>query len=91
METLLFVGYYGSALVNLVCIIIVVIALASEKGALHAFFGFCCCQIYAFFWGWLAWKSDYKMIVMLLWTIAVVVGGLCGYKLEEMGLISSDY
>jgi hypothetical protein len=44
-----------------------------EKGIMHALFGFLCCQIYPFIWGWIhASRLEIKDI-MIFWSFIVVL------------------
>lgn len=59
---------------SLVCLIIMVIPLFQEKGALHGILGIIC-GLYTFIWGWMNATRLGKKNIMLIWT-ACIVGGI---------------
>ena len=64
-----------AGLASLICFIIVLIKLFQEKGALHGILGILC-ALYTFIWGWMhATRLNIKN-VMLIWTIAAIIGGV---------------
>ena len=63
----------GLSLASLGCMVYVAIKMYAEKGLLHALFGFFCCQIYPFIWGWIhASRLDIRDI-MIFWSFIVVL------------------
>jgi hypothetical protein len=66
---------YIASAISLICWIIVLIRMFKEsvlKGVLGLI-----CGIYAFIWGWMNAGAGLRN-VMLLWTIAIVVGAVGG-------------
>ena len=63
--------------VSLVCLIIMVIPLFNEKGALHGILGIIC-GIYTFIWGWMNADRLGKKQIMIIWTIAIIAGIVLG-------------
>ncbi len=59
---------------SLVCLIIMVIPLFQEKGALHGILGIIC-GLYTFIWGWMNATRLGKKNIMLIWT-ACFAGGI---------------
>jgi hypothetical protein len=94
MEALSLVAALGLivlGLVNLGCLIYIVIKMYQEKGILHALFGFFCCSIYPFIWGWLNAARLRIYDIMIFWTVIIifsviiqVVAGLMGISNEAM-------
>jgi hypothetical protein len=66
---------YLAAAVSVVCWIIVLIRLFKES-VLKGLLGLIC-GIYAFIWGWMNANAGLKN-VMILWTIAIVLGIIAG-------------
>ena len=62
----------ATGLANLFCLIFVLVKIYSEKGLLHALFGFFCCTLYPFIWGWLNATRLNINDVMLFWTLIIV-------------------
>lgn len=62
----------------IICLIMVVIKMFQEQGALHGILGIIC-GLYAFIWGWI--NSDRLGIrnIMLIWTLLIVVSIVLGY------------
>lgn len=73
METLLLGFYYLSLVVSFVCVVWVAFAFAEQHGLFAGLLAFFCCGIILFFWGWFFWKSESKLMVMIVWTLAQVV------------------
>jgi len=76
MNTALMLLSFASIAVSLTslgCMIYVVIKMYGEKGLLHALFGFFCCQLYPFIWGWIN-VSDLKIKdIMIFWSFIIVL------------------
>jgi len=66
---------------SLACLIIMVIPLFKEKGALHGILGIIC-GLYTFIWGWMNAERLGKKQVMLIWTVvfagSIVLGVVNG-------------
>lgn len=62
----------------IICLIMVVIKMFQEQGALHGILGIIC-GLYAFIWGWI--NSDRLGIrnIMLIWTLLIIVSVVLGY------------
>jgi hypothetical protein len=56
---------------SLACLIIMVIPLFQEKGALHGILGIIC-GIYTFIWGWMNATRLGKKQIMLIWTGLII-------------------
>lgn len=54
------------SIINIVCLIIVAVHLARDKGLLIAVITALCCQIIPFIWGWAFWRDEMKLPVMLI-------------------------
>jgi hypothetical protein len=72
MEILLGLLALAAGIANLICFILVLVKLFSEKGALWGIFGFLC-GIYTFIWGWQNAERFAIQQTMLIWTIGFVV------------------
>jgi hypothetical protein len=72
--TLLLVVTIGVGLANLACTVYIAYKMFQEKGPLHALFGFFCCQLYVFFWGWVNASNLEATDIMLFWSFLVVLG-----------------
>ena len=59
-------------LVNLACLIIVLIKLFQEKGALHGILGLIC-GLYTFIWGWMNVDRLNIRNIMIVWSVCIVV------------------
>ena len=59
-------------LVNLACLIIVLIKLFQEKGALHGILGLIC-GLYTFIWGWMNVDRLNIRNIMIAWSVCIVV------------------
>ena len=68
---------YVTGLVCLVCWILVLVQMFKE-GALKGVLGLLC-GLYAFIWGWMNAGRGGLRNVMLVWTIALLVGIVGGY------------
>jgi hypothetical protein len=66
---------YIAAAISVVCWIIVLIRMFKES-ALKGILGLIC-SLYAFIWGWMNSAAGLKNI-MLLWTLAIVIGIIGG-------------
>jgi hypothetical protein len=66
---------YIAAAISIVCWIIVLIRMFKES-AVKGIFGLIC-GIYAFIWGWMNANTGLRNI-MLLWTLAIVIGFVGG-------------
>jgi hypothetical protein len=66
---------YIAAAISVVCWIIVLIRMFKHS-VLHGILGLIC-SLYAFIWGWMNASAGLKN-VMLLWTIAIVIGIIGG-------------
>ena len=71
--TLLLVATIGVGLANLGCTIYMAYKMFQDKGPLHALFGFFCCQIYVFFWGWVNASNLKTTDIMLFWSFLIVL------------------
>ena len=61
-------------LANLGCTIYVVVKLFQEKGIFHALFGFFCCQLYPFVWGWMQASTLKITDIMVFWSATILMG-----------------
>jgi hypothetical protein len=62
-----------TSLGSLVCLVMVVIKMYQQEGALKAILGFIC-GIYAFIWGWMnATRLGLKNL-MIAWTVLILLG-----------------
>jgi hypothetical protein len=59
---------------SLVCMIIILIPLFQEKGALHGILGIIC-GLYTFIWGWMNATRLGKKQIMIIWT-ALIIGSI---------------
>ena len=66
---------YIAAAISVVCWIIVLIRMFKES-AVKGIFGLIC-GLYAFIWGWMNSSAGLKNI-MLLWTLAIILGVIGG-------------
>lgn len=57
---------------SIACLIIMVIPLFQEKGALHGILGIIC-GLYTFIWGWMNATRLGKKQIMMIWTAIIVV------------------
>jgi hypothetical protein len=73
MSSLLGILALLCSLGSLVCLIIMIIPLFQEKGALHGILGIIC-GIYTFIWGWMNAERLNKKTVMLVWTALIIAG-----------------
>lgn len=74
MEGIIALAAIACVVTHLVCYIIVIVNMfAQEESLLHGLFALLCCQLYAFLWGWINWNSNKKVLVMGLWTLAVLL------------------
>jgi hypothetical protein len=62
----------------IICLIMVVIKMFQEQGALHGILGIIC-GLYAFIWGWM--NSDRLGIrnIMLIWSLLIVISLVLGF------------
>jgi hypothetical protein len=61
------------ALTNLVCFIVVLIAMfTQEDSIIHGLIGLLCCNIYVLIWGFTKWQSKSKGLVMTLWILSIL-------------------
>ena len=72
--TILLIVAVVVGLANLGCTIYVVVKLFQEKGIFHALFGFFCCQLYPFVWGWMQASTLKITDIMMFWTATIVMG-----------------
>jgi len=59
--------------------------MAEEYGWVVAIILALCCSIVTFAYGWIAWKSDIKWTVMIVWTLCIIIGGFSQYQLSVAG------
>jgi hypothetical protein len=74
------------ALANLVCLVFVLVKMYNEKGILHALFGFFCCTLYPFIWGWLNAKRMNMYDIMIFWTAINLFGFILQISFQLLGL-----
>ncbi len=74
------------SLANLGCLIYVLIKLYQQKGILHALFGFFCCSIYPFIWGWLNAAQLKIYDIMIFWTAITIFAIIVQVMVSLMGL-----
>lgn len=65
---------------SLVCLVIVLIRLFREKGALHGILGIIC-GLYTFIWGWINVTRLNIRNVMLAWSVCMGLGIACNVLL----------
>jgi hypothetical protein len=65
--------FVGLDLAALLCFLYVTYKLLMDKGVLHALFGFLCCQLYPFLWGWFNASRFRIRDIMLFWTFLSVL------------------
>lgn len=65
--------FMGVNLAALFCFLYVTFKLLVDKGFLHALFGFFCCQLYPFLWGWFNASRFRMRDIMLFWTFLLVL------------------
>jgi hypothetical protein len=83
MGTVLIILAVIAGLTSLVCFILVLIKLFQEKGVLHGILGIIC-SLYPFIWGWIhATRLDIRNI-MIIWSIAIVVGMIANGASQAM-------
>ncbi len=70
---LLSIVLMGLTLASLGCTVFVAIKMYTEKGLLHALFGFFCCQLYPFIWGWIHASRLGIRDIMIFWSFIVVL------------------
>jgi len=75
-----------TAIIQFGCLITVIYFMIKKSGLWLALFGFCCCQIYAFYWGWAEWEHEGKKPVMIVWTICLIYGVILRFtgNMEEL-------
>jgi hypothetical protein len=61
------------SLASLGCMVYVCIKMYDEKGILHTLFGFFCCQLYPFIWGWIHVSRLQIKDIMVFWSFIVVL------------------
>ena len=72
MATLITILAAIFGLVNLACLIIVLIKLFQEKGALHGILGIIC-GLYTFIWGWMNVDRLNIRNIMIVWSVCIVL------------------
>jgi hypothetical protein len=72
MATLVSILAVIFGLVNLACLILVLIKLFQEKGALHGVLGLIC-GLYTFIWGWMNVDRLNIRNIMIAWSVCIVV------------------
>ena len=70
--------YYAASVASLVCWIMVLIKMF-QKSVLQGILGIIC-GIWAFIWGWMNVEANKQKQIMLIWTIAWIVGVLAGWQ-----------
>jgi len=73
-------------LANLFCLIYVLVKMYNEKGILHALFGFFCCTLYPFIWGWLNANRLRMYDIMIFWSAISIFGIILQIILQLTGL-----
>ena len=74
-------------LTNLFCLFYVLVKMYKEKGILHALFGFFCCQLYPFIWGWLNASRLRMYDIMVFWTVIVIFSFVLQLVLQLLGVM----
>ena len=72
-EWILVIAAIGTGLASLYCLIVVTIKLYQEKGLLSALFGFLCCALYPYFWGWMNSGRLRLTDLMIFWSVMTVL------------------
>lgn len=66
--------------VHMMCAIGMFLALSERTGFFLALIlTFCTGGLATYLWGWLMWKSESKVMVMLIWTGALLGSNIFGY------------
>ena len=60
-------------LVNFGCTLYVVYKLYQQNGIFHALFGFLCCQLYPYIWGWINGSRLKMYDIMIFWTFILIL------------------
>lgn len=63
----------AAGLVSLVCWIMVLIKMFPAEGALKGVLAIIC-GLYAFIWGWMNATRFNLKTIMLIWTVAIIIG-----------------
>ena len=74
-------------LTNLFCLLYVLVKMYNEKGILHVLFGFFCCTIYPFIWGWLNASRLRMYDIMVFWTAIVIFSFVLQLVLQLLGVM----
>ena len=91
MELLIWAVVGIGSLASLVCLVWVTLKVLEQHGVLWAIAGFCCCQIGIYIWGWFAWRDSEKFPVMIVWTLASILGAVGRIMAEQQGMIAPQY
>lgn len=73
---MLYAAYGICGIASLVCFVMTLIKLFTQKGLLHGLFGILC-SLYAFIWGWMNVAKNNSKNLMLVWTLAIVGSIVC--------------
>lgn len=87
MQVLLFGMSLLLSLTSVVLLIITVVKLFKEKGALHGILGIIC-GLYTFVWGWMHVKRHNSQAVMVVWTL-VIIGSIV-VQIAQFALALAD-
>ena len=61
-------------IVSLICMILTLVELISDKGILWGFLGLCICQLIVFIYGWGGLgKKDVNVPIMATWTVCILI------------------
>lgn len=73
---------YVFGVASLVCFVMTLVKIFSDKeknGVLHGILGIVTCGLWAFIWGWVNAGRYSHQKIMVIWTIAVIVGVICNF------------
>jgi len=62
----------------IICLIMVVIKMFQDKGALHGILGLIC-GLYAFIWGWLNADRVGIKNIMMIWSLLILISLVLGF------------
>jgi ABC-type uncharacterized transport system permease subunit len=81
---------YACSLLAFVCFVLTEIRIFKDKqhaGTVHGILGIVTCGLWAFVWGWIQTKRYHNIVIMLLWTAAMIMSWVFGAAAMVKGIL----
>ena len=81
---------YACNIAVLVCFIMTLVQMFTKAGPLHGILGIISCGIWAFIWGWMNTARTGQKNIMIIWTIAWILGTIIGWRAGMFAMSTAE-